>query len=148
MAWGFRDLSNPCHYRCIFPIQDYRWISLYLRHYESTHKTHLYLSLVQAERIFNLLICKTIQVSASFTMVETSELTIIQSNYCSLTVKVPCSSFHKYPAGSQPSSIQSLFFSLGPFLFVCLIYSIQMKERRPAFAPTVNMIYVWVLIAL
>lgn len=45
-----------------------------------------------------------------FMMVETSELTIIQSNYCSLAVKVPCYSFHKYPGWSEPSSLQSLFF--------------------------------------
>lgn len=32
-----------------------------------------------------------------FMMVETPELTIIQSNYCSLAAKVPCYSFHNYP---------------------------------------------------
>lgn len=84
-------------------------------------------------KTFNLFIFETTQASASFPIVKTSELTIIQSNYCSLTVKVPCSSFHKYPAGSWANSVQS--FLLAPFLLICYIYSIQMKEREPAFVP-------------
>lgn len=84
-------------------------VPFYWKYYEFWDGTHPYLSLEQVEIIFHLFISRD-KVSALFIMAETPELTIIQSNYCSLTVKVPCYSFHKYPGWYEPSSVQSLFF--------------------------------------